>query len=81
MHLCNKIRSLNRIGRMRIQKARELTAEVWMTHRTMKNICFVLFSIEIDWMIKHWNNRIFSTNFLMLIKKLHVVKNSSKTVE
>ncbi|CAF4464403.1 unnamed protein product [Rotaria sp. Silwood2] len=27
MHLCNKLRSLNRIGRTRIQKARELTAE------------------------------------------------------
>ncbi|CAF0775143.1 unnamed protein product [Adineta steineri] len=27
MHLCNKLRSLNRNGRMRIQKARELTAE------------------------------------------------------
>ncbi|CAF0799736.1 unnamed protein product [Rotaria sordida] len=27
MHLCNKLRSFNRIGRMRIQKARELTAE------------------------------------------------------
>ena len=31
MHLCNKLRSLNRIGRMRIQKARELTAEVMQT--------------------------------------------------
>ena len=28
MHLCNKLRSLNRNGRMRIQKARELTIEV-----------------------------------------------------
>ncbi|CAF0925106.1 unnamed protein product [Adineta ricciae] len=27
MHLCNKLRSLNRNGRMRIQKARELTIE------------------------------------------------------
>ncbi|CAF0815738.1 unnamed protein product [Rotaria sp. Silwood1] len=27
MHLCNKLRSFNRIGRMRVQKARELTAE------------------------------------------------------
>ncbi|CAF4381265.1 unnamed protein product [Rotaria socialis] len=27
MHLCNKLRSLNRVGRTRIQKAREITAE------------------------------------------------------
>ena len=42
MHLCNKIRSLNRIGRMRIQKARELTAEVCMTHHAMENMLFFI---------------------------------------
>jgi hypothetical protein len=78
MHLCNKLRSLNRIGRMRIQKARELTAEVCFTNNFIEKKKSFFFSIEIVLMIKHLNNKIFFMNFLILIKKLHVVKNLSK---
>jgi hypothetical protein len=43
MHLCNKLRSLNRIGRTRIQKARELTAEVCCKNFIEKNIFYFFF--------------------------------------